>query len=218
MKNNHSLIKHLYKITYGLGHWTVMQYFRRMEFNIINDSSQINPAQKLVFELLKTYYIFNNTSYKTKVCINIYLLNLLGTYKGWRHSRGLPVRGQRTWSNGWSSYRSNLVLRSYKITLTKKMYGHNFSNDHFTAYLAEEVNNMWKWQWGDEWKEAKKKRLNFQKNSKTALKVDLASMSKLQLGISGKKSESSKKVKKNTFTLGFDPGFTKSIVNATKKI
>lgn len=99
------------------------------------------------------------------------------------------------------------------------MYGHGFSNDYFVAYLAEEVNNMWRLQWGDEWQEAKKKRLNSQKNSKISLKIDLASMSKLQVGSFGKKSDSNqknKKNKKNVLTLGFDPGFTKALVNTNK--
>ena len=41
-------------------------------------------------------FSFNKESLRVRLLINIYLLELLGTYRGWRHSRGLPVRGQRT--------------------------------------------------------------------------------------------------------------------------
>ena len=52
--------------------------------------------------------------------INIYWLELIGSYRGWRHIHGLPVRGQRTWTNAWSVYKSNLDLREFLVTLTKK--------------------------------------------------------------------------------------------------
>jgi len=146
-------------------------------------------------------------------------MELLGIYKGWRHSRGLPVRGQRTWSNSWSSYRSNTLLRSYKIEVAKRLYGENFSKDYFVAYLAEEVNRMWKSQWEKEWYEAKQKRIKSTKNVKNLPKIDLVAMSKLQLGqtSNNNKKNSKKKIqKKNVFTLGFDPGFTKDLMKKGK--
>lgn len=73
---------------------------------------------------------------------------------------------------------------------------------------------MWRLQWGNEWKIARKKRLNSSKNIKNDLKIDIVSMSKLQVDSFGKNSDKNKKIKKskNTHTLGFDPGFTKLLL------
>lgn len=160
-------------------------------------------------------FMLNNRSYKERVIINIYVLELLGTYRGWRHSRGLPVRGQRTWSNGWSPFRSNLILRNFKLRIAKKIYGHSLINVYFVAYLAEEVNNMWKSQWHSEWLQAKMKRLKTKQSKNTKLKIDFLSMSKMEVDGFSKKEKSNRKKnisKKNSFTLGFDPGFTKILL------
>ena len=211
-----NLTKFLYFIkntNYGFGPVSLKLLIKRLELNYFNFKSFNSLHQLLIWNYLNNFNINNNT-YKNRTLVNIYLLNLLGTYRGWRHSRGLPVRGQRTWSNAWSSYRSNLVLRSYKIHISKKMYGGNFSKDYFTAYLAEEVNNMWRLQWGFEWLEAKRKRLKTTKNVKNGAKIDLQAMAKLNIGSFGKTSNATKqkKQKKNVFTLGFDPGFTKILL------
>ena len=213
----YSFLKKIKKTNYGLNLSTIKKIIQRSENYNIND---FNPIQTHILNILLANFQFNEKTYKTRTLLNIYLLNLLGTYKGWRHSRGLPVRGQRTWSNSWSSYRSNLLLRSYKITASKKIYGSSYSNDCITAYLAEEVNNMWRLQWYYEWFESKKKRVNLQKNVKNNFKVDLVSMSKLQVDVISKKKDStkSKKSKKNVFTLGFDPGFTKNIIKQNNQI
>lgn len=210
------LYKNIKKNNYGFGFMFFKNLNSRIEFYQKN-SVDLNPLQKFLTDAFINIFKVNKHSYKIKQLINIYMLNLLGTYKGWRHSRGLPVRGQRTWSNGWSSYRSNLTLRSYKIILAKKMYGQNFSNDCFVAYIAEEVNNMWRLQWGKEWLIAKKKRLNSMKNIKKNEKIDLVSISKLQIGPIGKTNEGKQKNKKikNTYTIGFDPGFTKLYLQKT---
>jgi len=98
-----------------------------------------------------------NKSIKRRCLVNIYFLDLISTYKGWRHSKGLPVRGQRTWTNAWSTYKSNTTLREYRLDISKKIYG-LFSQNHLTvAYLAEQVNSLWRLQWEREWKTAKKK-------------------------------------------------------------
>lgn len=51
--------------------------------------------------------------------LNILRLYLIKSYKGRCHALGKPVRGQRTWSNAWNSYKVNKTLRSF-INETKK--------------------------------------------------------------------------------------------------
>lgn len=208
--------KYIYKIKnkpYGVGLNTINWFFKRAEINYILEDN-LSSTQRIIASNFFDQFLFTNMSYKTRCLLNIYLLHLLGTYRGWRHSRGLPVRGQRTWSNSWSTYRSNLTLRTYKITISKKIYGTSFSNESFTAYLAEEVNNMWRAQWGSEWFEARRKRINTQKNARNAVKIDLVAMSKLQIDSYSKNKDVNKlkKQKRNVFTLGFDSGFTKQVL------
>lgn len=50
---------------------------------------------------------------------NILRLYLIKCYRGKCHALGKPVRGQRTWSNSWNSYKVNKILRSF-INETKK--------------------------------------------------------------------------------------------------
>ena len=153
-------------------------------------------------------------SISKKMLSNIFFLDLLNTYRGWRHSRGLPVRGQRTWSNAWSVYKSNLILRHFKIFLMKRIYNKVSISNLNLIYAAEQFNLLWKLQWESEWKEAKKKRLLYIKKKKSSLKFDLLSMSSGQVSLS-KSSKSSLKRKdqyKNIFSLGFDSGFTKILI------
>ena len=51
--------------------------------------------------------------------LNILRLYLIKSYRGRCHALGKPVRGQRTWSNAWNSYKVNKTLRSF-INETKK--------------------------------------------------------------------------------------------------
>lgn len=45
--------------------------------------------------------------------LNIIRLYLIKSYRGRCHALGKPVRGQRTWSNAWNSYKVNKTLRGF---------------------------------------------------------------------------------------------------------
>lgn len=152
---------------------------------------------------------------KKKNLLNIFFLDVISSYRGWRHARGLPVRGQRTWTNAWSSYKSNLVLRHYKIILLRRVYNKVSLSDLNIAYAAEQFNLLWKVQWENEWLDAKKKRLQLVKKRQGLVKIDLISMARGQINIPKSSKNSSKKKNKgakNAFNLGFDPGFTKILL------
>ncbi len=173
-------------------------------------SSQLTSFFNLLFDIIPF-----KKSFKLKFLINIFFLDIISSYRGWRHSKGLPVRGQRTWSNAWNSYRTNLNLREYKISLVKRLYGNLPVNELNVAYLAEQVNLLWKLQWEQEWKEAKKRRVVSLKKGSNVSKIDLYSMSQGMVGDYSKKGDKAKKqknIRKSSFTLGFDPGFTKALL------
>ena len=125
----------------------------------------------------------------------------------------MPLRGQRTWTNAWTVYRVNTILKTYKIKLLKNLYSLIPNSELNSIYLAEQVNLLWKLQWESEWNEAKRKRLLFLNKNKIKLKVDLNLMSNLIVSNSKKKKKST--LKKNVFTLGFEPGFTKTILKTS---
>ena len=54
-----------------------------------------------------------NHSYPDLYRLNIIRLYLIKTHRGKCHALGKPVRGQRTWSNAWNSYRCNKLLRTF---------------------------------------------------------------------------------------------------------
>ena len=111
-----------------------------------------------------------------KHTLNVYVLDMIQSYKGVRHARGLPCRGQRTWTNAWTSYRTNTTLRVFKIKLLNRAYKKTPHNQLNMYYLAEQINLLWKVFWKDEWLNAKKKVLVVSK--KKNYNVDIASMAK----------------------------------------
>merc|ERR1712093_383090 len=92
-----------------------------------------------------------------------------------------------------SVYKSNLVLREYRVEVSKRIYGSIQINYLSVAYLAEQINTLWKFQWEREWKIAKKKRFVQLQNENNIQKIDLLSMSKGMVGKYGKAAEKQKK-------------------------
>lgn len=68
--------------------------------------SQVNSVNN-IFEDLKKF--------------NILRLYLIKSHRGRCHALGKPVRGQRTWSNAWNSYKVNKILRSFVNETRKKI-------------------------------------------------------------------------------------------------
>lgn len=156
---------------------------------------------------------------KNRYNTSIFFLDYLNTYRGLRHSKGLPVRGQRTWTNAKSTYRANLSLRNYKIDLARRLYGNLPTSTLSTLYLAEQVNFLWKLQFRKEWGEARGRRLKItHKVYNTIFKIDLNALAKGYVDGFSKKNTSRKKnqEKKNTFTLGFEPNFVKHYLDPVK--
>ena len=130
-----------------------------------------------------------NKNLKKKMTFNIFMLDLINTYKGLRHSFGLPVRGQRTWTNAWSTYKSILTLRQFKIKLSKRLYTSITISDLNIAYLAEQMNSLWKLQWDAEWKKAKRQRQLQAKKSRNFYKVDLKTIASGNVSVREKKKK-----------------------------
>ena len=202
-------------LTYGLKKNSVSLIEMRIELNVKTSLKNLNKNQLELF----INCIYNILPYKyslyRRTILNVYALDMISSYRGWRHYRGLPVRGQRTWTNAWSSYKSNWLLRNHKLIVSKKNYNNVPIKDIKVASVAEYVNLMWKQQWDYEWLSAKNSRLQF-KGNKNTIKIDIYAMANYQVMHPLKLKNLSKKqkqsFKKNYFSLGFDFGFTKNLL------
>jgi len=193
--------------------------FSKKLFNILTSRLE-NRIEKKVRDLKTSQFIMiykilltvvpEKKDFKKKTVFNIFLLDLVNSYRGLRHAFGLPVRGQRTWTNAWSSYRSNLILRQFKIKLSKRLYTSITLNELNIAYLAEQINSLWKLQWDSEWKKAKRQRQVQIKKSHNFLKIDLKAIASANVSQKNKKKQSG-------YVIGFDPGFTKYVLKQSIK-
>ena len=194
---------------YGFSYKLYSLLNTRLENRISKKIKEFKISKLLtLYDVLLTI-VPNKKDLKKKNTFNVFMLDFINSYRGLRHAFGLPVRGQRTWTNAWSCYRSNLILRQFKLKLSKRLYSSITINELNIAYLAEQINNLWRIQWDSEWKKAKKQRQLQDKKSKNYFKVDL------KLIASGNVSVKNKK--KLNYIIGFDPGFTKYVIKQSIK-
>ena len=175
------------------------------------------------FKIMDLFFFKNNfTRFNVKrhKVVRLYWLELIGTYRGWRHMNGLPVRGQRTWTNAWSVYKSNVDLREFIVLLAKNIYSRSNLNFKIKTliYMAEHVNKVWALQWEKEWKLARKKRKEALKRDYKSYTVNLARLAAGDVNTKKvrKNRKKQEKEKKNLFYLGFDKGFSKFLLERNK--
>ncbi len=84
---------------YGIGWKTSSEILKKLQISTKKRVKQLNDEElkKIGTEIEKNYKIEGDL--KEEVTENIKRLREIGTYRGIRHTRGLPVRGQRTKSN-----------------------------------------------------------------------------------------------------------------------
>lgn len=210
-------LKNNLKKNYGFSNFLIQKLSKRLEFsknNIFEDKKEFFflLTSLLLKKIPENFFLKNTTK------LNILILNFINSYKGYRHLKGLPVNGQRTWSNAWSTYRNNHVLRSFKIELAKKFYGNISYADIKVAFLAEQTNLLWKQQWYKLWKQTAVTRnlKSSQKTNKKSSKPDLILMAKGNVFLPSLKKELTKKQKtnfdKSIFACGYRIGFTKILL------
>jgi len=144
--------------------------YKNPKVNLFNNNVRWCVGRRFLLNIVP-----KRSSYSSKHLINAYILDLITTYRGWRHTRGLPVRGQRTWSNGWNASRLNTIFKDLRVKKGRKMYGNLSVSETYTAQLAEHINLTWKNQWFDEWDAAKTQRLKSTAH-RNVIKTDLYSM------------------------------------------
>lgn len=202
--SSYSVFEFFYKYSsYGFSKKLLRIVESRIESRLQKKVKDLGTSRLLVVYKILLCVVPENKELKRKMVFNVFILDLINSYRGLRHAFGLPVRGQRTWTNAWSTYKSNLVLRQFKIKVSKRLYSSVTISELNIAYLAEQINNLWRLQWDSEWKQAKRQRQIQAKKSKIFSKIDLKSATS-SISVKGKK-------KNINYVVGFDPGFTKYI-------
>lgn len=199
---------------FGFNKFFLKKIAKRFEFFLNFNQKDIIDRKKVFFLKFLFKLIPINKMFMDQYHINIILLDLINSYRGYRHIKGLPTRGQRTWTNANTVHYNNNFLKKFKLKVAKKVYGLVPINNINISYLAEQMNALWKNQWENEWKKAKKKRLDTLKYKKGLYRIDLKSMAE---GNFNERKKKKKDKSQNSFTLGFDPGFTKILLKASLK-
>jgi len=209
--SSYSLSEYFFKYScYGFSKKLFNILTLRLETRLEKKSKDLKTSQLVMVYKILLSVVPDKKDLKKKTIFNIFILDLINSYRGLRHAFGLPVRGQRTWTNAWSCYRSNLILRQFKLKLSKRLYTSITISELNIAYLAEQINSLWKLQWDNEWKKAKRQRQVQAKKSHNLLKVDLKAIASANVSQKNKKKHAG-------YVIGFDPGFTKYVLKQSIK-
>lgn len=211
------------KAVYGLNRASLKNLSKRLEYNI--RLTMKNSFHFVLYESLLHIFLHKIRYFKLLTTLNVLLLDCLGTYRGWRHMKGLPTRGQRTWSNAWSSSRSNQLLRIIRLKWAIKYYSNVTKRDAKIGLFAEYNNLLWKTQWWTNWAYAKAKRLKILSTKSVYLnevyKIDLKSIANGFIFLPSLKRELTKKQKalqdKSIYAVGYEIGFSKDLFKAMIK-
>ena len=196
---------------FGIKKHTIQKFEERLEVTDNNYLTDYKNNKWIILNNILYSMVPKNRFMQRRTLINIYFLDFINSYRGYRHSFGLPVNGQRTWTNAKTVFSSNCLLRNYKLNSFKKSLLNLPLNDINNAFYLEQLNFLWKSQWELEWFFAKKKRLIDLKKSRGYIKFDVNTLSKINPNVKDKKKQS-------LFSIGFDPGFTKFILKNNIKL
>jgi len=84
---------------YGIGQFTSLEILRRAEIDPEKKVSELTEQEVAQIRSIMTSDYKVEGSLRSEVQQNIKRLMDIGCYRGLRHRRGLPVRGQRTKTN-----------------------------------------------------------------------------------------------------------------------
>jgi ribosomal protein S13 len=133
-------IEHFLNLNYGLGLVFKNIFKLRFESDLGITIKDLNNVQFNIFIKLLYNVVPKRSSLKKRCILNLYLLDLITSYRGWRHFKGLPTRGQRTWSNASTASRCNTLLRNYRVKISHRCYGNLPLHEVSIAVAAEQIN------------------------------------------------------------------------------
>jgi len=84
---------------YGIGRTIAKDICKKANIDEMKKVSDLSlEEEKILRDIIQNDYVVEG-SLRTQVAMNIKRLMEIGCYRGMRHKRGLPVRGQRTHTN-----------------------------------------------------------------------------------------------------------------------
>lgn len=192
---------------------------RLQELKSINFNGTTSIQGKIISDLLINYWPYENSNKLFKLS-NLFINDMLLTYKGWRHFKGLPVRGQRTWTNAANSKQSNTELKGLKFKIYKSYYK-GFNNSAVSIGMSvESYNRLWYKQWLHEWLLNKAKRERFSRSSHKVCVYDFLSVAAGRISGYQRQAKPGKKkrvYKVNYFTIGIPRGSIKRLIGLALK-
>ncbi len=104
---------------YGIGRSSSQELLERLKINLDTKVEDLSSAdeQKIRDEVNK---MIVEGDLKRVVTSNVKRLQEIGTYRGFRHRRHLPARGQRTKTNARTKRGKKQTMGSGKLQATKK--------------------------------------------------------------------------------------------------
>lgn len=104
-------VKYALPMLYGINQSTADAICNQVGISDHCRMAQLNDFQiSKICKIIEQNYIFENDLRK-EIVFNIKRLSDIGCYRGYRHSYGLPVRGQRTHTNAQTQ---KVISRKYK--------------------------------------------------------------------------------------------------------
>jgi small subunit ribosomal protein S13 len=105
---------------YGVGRSNVVEILKKAEVDAsIRVKSLTEDEQKRIQKVLETYKLEGDL--KVDVAGNIKRLKEIGSYRGSRHTKSLPSRGQRTKSNARTKRGKRVTIGAIKKEVAAKM-------------------------------------------------------------------------------------------------
>ena len=105
---------------YGIGDYNAQKICKQLN---IEKSKRVNNLTEDEILKIREFIDSKHTvegDLRRNISLNIKRLRDLGTYRGTRHRKKLPVRGQRTSSNARTRKGKAVAIAGKKLTLTKK--------------------------------------------------------------------------------------------------
>ncbi|OGH21672.1 MAG: 30S ribosomal protein S13 [Candidatus Levybacteria bacterium RIFCSPLOWO2_01_FULL_38_13] len=105
---------------YGIGRNNVNEILKKAEIDASKRTNSLSEEeQKRIQKVLETYRLEGDL--RAEISGNIKRLKETGAYRGIRHSRNLPARGQRTRSNARTKRGKRVTIGAIKKEVAAKM-------------------------------------------------------------------------------------------------
>ncbi len=105
---------------YGIGRSNALEVLENAQIDLAKRTKTLTEEEvKRITQALNKYKIEGDL--KADIAANVRRLKESGAYRGVRHTRGLPVRGQRTRSNGRTKRGKRVTIGAIKKEVMTKM-------------------------------------------------------------------------------------------------